>query len=341
MRARERLRAHAASHALTDPLRALATQGDVDSSYGSGPSFQHSRGEAPSFRRGIYLPFLLGEAKKRNAAIGTYSLAWGLPGWVGNGSGFLTQESLDYHMAYLEGVRATYGLSFDLTGVHNERAFSRAWVIALRAALDAAGFAATRISVNDAANSGCADCGAFNDSSITTAAARDPAFASAFDVIGLHSAGLLPALEGFDWQKAGKDYIQSEANDVDGPLIETADGSFPQWAGNAGSPDGPGIEWPQHFITNYLDNRVSGMIICPLSHAWTWVYGRHNHGTALFIRPWDGHFVLGAAFWTQAHITQAVPRGWFFLDGSASGAAEAAVFAPSSRRRSTPSALLP
>ena len=67
-------------------------EGDMDSSYGSGPSFQHSRGEATSFRRGIYLPFLLGEAKKRNPDIGTYSLAWGTPGWVGGGN-FLSQVS--------------------------------------------------------------------------------------------------------------------------------------------------------------------------------------------------------------------------------------------------------
>jgi hypothetical protein len=293
-------------------------EGDMDSSYGSGPSFQHSRGEATSFRRGIYLPWLLGEAKRRNPAIGTYSLSWGRPGWVGNGSGFLTQEGLDYHMRYLEGVRDTYGYSFDLTGIHNERPFSRSYTIALRAALDAAGFNSTLISVNDDGNSGCTDCQGFKDDAITTALANDPAFARALGYIGLHSAGPLPR-GGYDWEAAGKSYIQSEANDVDGPLIETADGSFPQWAGNAGSPDGPGIEWPLHFISNYLNSRITGMIICPLSHAWTWGYGRHNHGTALFIRPWDGHFVLGAAFWSQAHITQATRPGWHFLDGSASG----------------------
>ena len=297
-------------------------EGDVDSSYGSGPSFQHARGAATSFRRGIYLPWLLGEARARNPAIGTYSLSWGRPGWVGNGS-FLTQEGIDYQLAYLEGVRAEYGLSFDLTGIHNERPFSRAYTIALRKALDAAGFNETLISVNDAGNSGCADCQGFKDDSITTAMASDPDFARALGYIGLHSASLLPRAD-FDWEAAGKEYIQSEANDVDGPLIETLDGTFPQWAGNAGSPDGPGIEWPAHFIQNYLDSRITGMVICPLSHAWTWGYGRHNHGTALFIRPWDGHFVLGAAFWTQAHITQAVRPGWHFLDGSASGTSGAA-----------------
>lgn len=294
-------------------------EGDMDSSYGSGPSFRHSRGETPSFNRGIYLPWLLGEAKKRQPSIGTYSLAWGLPGWVGNSS-YLSEESLQYHIDYLVGVRETYGYIFDITGIHNERPFSRQWTIALRAALDANNFNSTKISVNDDGNSGCQDCGSFPDTSITTAALNDPEFRKALGVIGLHTSSPLPKT--YNWESDGKIFIQSEANDVDGPLIETADGSFPQWAPNAASPLGPGLEWPLHFLQNYAQGRNTGMIICPLSHAWTWAYGRHNHGTALFVRPWDGHFVLGAAFWTQAHITQATASGWFFLDGSATGSSE-------------------
>jgi hypothetical protein len=303
----------------------IEMEGDMDSSYGSGPSFKHSRDEAPAFNRGIYLPWLLGEAKKRSPGIPTYSLAWGMPGWVGNGT-YLSDESVAYHLAYYEGVRATYGHTFDLAGIHNERVWSRSWVKALRAALDGAGLNSTVLSVGDGDNNhSCADCQGFPDDSITTAAARDPAFAAAFGYIGLHSADLLPTGV-WDWQQAGKEYIQSEANDVDGPLIETFDGSFPQWAGNDGSPQGPGLEWPQHFLLNYLDSRITGTIICPLSHAWTWNYGRHNHGTALFIRPWDGHYVLGAAFWTQAHFTQATRPGWRWLDGSAIGVAGGATY---------------
>jgi hypothetical protein len=48
-------------------------------------------------------------------------------------------------------------------------------------------------------------------------------------------------------------------------------------------------------------------------------------GTAQFIRPWDGSYLLGSAFWTQAHFTQATRAGWFFLDGSASGSWDGAV----------------
>ena len=99
-------------------------------------------------------------------------------------------------------------------------------------------------------------------------------------------------------QAAGKSYINSESNEIDGAFF-TPDGSIPQWAPNGGSSLGPALSWPRQFLLNYINNRITGTIICPLSHAWTWAYGRHNHGTALFIEPWSGYYVLGGAFWTQ------------------------------------------
>lgn len=304
-------------------------EGDMDSSYGSGSSFWHAPTEPPDFTRGIYLPWLLGEAKARVPDLGTYALAWGFPGWAANssssggGDGALSPGSLAYRMSYFEGVRATYNLSFDVVGVHNERGWSRGFVKELRAALDSSGFGATRISVGDGGNSDCEDCSAAGqDTSITTAAATDPEFAAALGLIGLHSGGddgMAALPPSYDWEGAGKDYIQSESNTVDGTFA-TLNGAFPQWDPNAASTYGPGLSWPRQFLLSYLHGRATGTIICPLSHAWTWGYGRHNHGTALFMRPWDGSYVLGAAFWTQAHFTQATRRGWRFLDGSATGA---------------------
>ena len=129
---------------------------------------------------------------------------------------------------------------------------------------------------------------------------NNPAFAAAVDYIGLHSTPRLPS--SYDWEGAGKEYINSESNEIDGPFF-TAGGAIPQWAPNAGSALGPGLSWPRQFLYNYITTRVTGTVICPLSHAWTWAYGRHNHGTALFIEPWSGHYVLGAAFWTQVGQT--------------------------------------
>ena len=299
-------------------------EGDMDSSYGSGSSYWHDRSEAPDFTRGIYLPWLLKEARARNPSIGTYALAWGMPGFITpdtpSGDAFLGADALNYRMRYFEGVRTAYNLSFDLVGVHNERSWSREFVKELRAALDSAGFNSTRISVGDGGNNECEDCPG-SDNTITTALATDSLFANALGVIGLHSAGengLAPLPNSYDWERNGKTYIQSESNTVDGTYV-TLNGSFPQWDSNAGSTYGPGLSWPRQFILSYVHGRGTGTIICPLSHAWTWLYGRHNHGTAEFIRPWDGSYILGSAFWGQAHFTQATRAGWYFLDGSASG----------------------
>ena len=299
-------------------------EGDMDSSYGSGSSFMHTRNEVPDFSRGIYLPWLLKEAFARNPKIGTYALAWGMPFWIQSdtpsGDVFLGADALAYRMQYFEGVRAAYNISFDLVGVHNERSWSRTFVKELRAALDSNGFNSTRISVGDDGNDGCEDCSG-SDKTITTALATDSDFAHSLGVIGVHKAGdegLPPLPNSYDWEINGKTYIQSESNTIDGTYV-TLDGAFPQWDPNPGSNFGPGLSWPRQFILSYVNGRGTGTIICPLSHAWTWLYGRHNHGTAQFIRPWDGSYILGAAFWGQAHFTQATRAGWYFLDGSASG----------------------
>ena len=54
-------------------------EGDSDSSYGSGPSYQHTADpESISFNRGIYLPWLIKEAKKRQPEIELYALRFGV-----------------------------------------------------------------------------------------------------------------------------------------------------------------------------------------------------------------------------------------------------------------------
>lgn len=91
-------------------------EGDMDSSYGSGPSFQPTRDASSiSFNRGIYLPWLVQEAKKRNPSIPLYSLSWGMPAWVGNGS-FLSPEGIDYHVRWHQGAQKEWGVEYDVTG---------------------------------------------------------------------------------------------------------------------------------------------------------------------------------------------------------------------------------
>lgn len=65
--------------------------------------------------RGIYLPWLVKEAKKRNPNLTLYSLSWGVPAWVGNGS-YLSDEGVAYHVNYHKGARDAHNITFDYTG---------------------------------------------------------------------------------------------------------------------------------------------------------------------------------------------------------------------------------
>ena len=40
---------------------------------------------------------VLREARKRNGAIKTYGLSWGVPGWIGGGN-YYSDDNLEYHL---------------------------------------------------------------------------------------------------------------------------------------------------------------------------------------------------------------------------------------------------
>lgn len=287
-------------------------EGDVDSSYGSGPSFAHTNVTADrSFDRGVYLPWIVQEAKKRNPSVRLYALNWGLPAWVQGGP--LSATSVTYHLDYLIGARDRWNVTYDVIGVWNERSWSLAYVKALRAALDAAGFNRTAISVNDGTdNTECTDCpSSWPDKAVSTAIARDPAFAAAMGVVGMHHGNTEGVFALPNWETAGKKYWNSENNDLDGPM--------PQWDPVSGNIYGSGLSWPRVVIVNYLRARATATVLCPATHSFTWNYGRENHGHTQIVEPWSGYYELGAGFWGQAHVTQFVQPGWRFLDGTGTG----------------------
>ena len=100
----------------------IEIEGDADSSYGSGPSFQHTADPSSvSFSRGVYLPWLIKEAKRRQPELKLYALSWGLPGWVGrtNGAtdGVLSTQGVQYHVDYLRGAKSSHDIEFDYVGI--------------------------------------------------------------------------------------------------------------------------------------------------------------------------------------------------------------------------------
>jgi hypothetical protein len=157
--------------------------GDVQSTDGSEPSHMHTRDDTgPTNCDRGYEVWLIREAKARNPSILTYGLSWGVPRWVGdgtgNGTGFHSPDNWIYQTAWVECVKRTTGYSIDVVGDWNEKPMGDpSYVTGLRATLDAAGFGSTMISVAD------------NDYSLTNLVAQavaDPAFNASFVSVGRH-----------------------------------------------------------------------------------------------------------------------------------------------------------
>ena len=55
------------------------------------------------------------EARRRNPKILTYALSWGVPGWVGNGTYYSSQD-IDYHIDFMNCARDVYGVTMDYMG---------------------------------------------------------------------------------------------------------------------------------------------------------------------------------------------------------------------------------
>ena len=99
-----------------------------------------------------YEGWLAQEARRRNPSIKIWSLAWGVPGWIGNISGaaptYYCEDNIHYQVAWLQCLRNRWGVESDLIGLWNERPQGSAdYVVQLRAALDDAGFAGVGITM--------------------------------------------------------------------------------------------------------------------------------------------------------------------------------------------------
>jgi len=88
--------------------------GDCQSTDGTEPSHMHSRDDL-SCDRG-YEFWLLREAHRRNPAIKTYGLSWGVPHWVGNGS-FFSADNWHYQTQFALCVRTSLGFELDYIGI--------------------------------------------------------------------------------------------------------------------------------------------------------------------------------------------------------------------------------
>jgi O-glycosyl hydrolase len=114
--------------------------GDTNSTSGAEPSIEHTRGVVNC---NVGYEFWLAEqAKARNPNIKLYSLAWGAPGWIGNGN-FWSTDMVNYLLSYL-GCAKQHGLTIDYLGGWNEREYNIGWYEQLRSALNSNGYSPRR-----------------------------------------------------------------------------------------------------------------------------------------------------------------------------------------------------
>jgi len=255
--------------------------GGVNSTDGTEPTHMRSR-EDQNYQRGFHW-WLMKEARKRNPEIILDSLAWGAPGWIGNGS-YFTDDMADYLANFLAGAKREHGLEIQYTGVINERNYNTDWIKRFRKTLDARGLGSVKIVGGDqVSNWGLAD-----------QMQADPELAAAVSVIGGHYSGFRST---------------ASAVQVGKPLWASEDGP---WAG----------DWAaariiaQLLNRNYVIGQMSATLIWSLVSSYYEVLPLPDSGPMRAREPWSGHFEVQPALWALAHTGQFAKPGWRYLGGA-------------------------
>src|SRR6266496_546540 len=265
----------------------LEIGGDTNSTSGAEPSHQHARGDINCDRG--YEWWLGEQAKARNPNIKLYGLAWGGPGWIGNGNWWST-DSINYVLSWL-GCAAQHGLTIDYLGGRNEKGHDVSWYENYRAQLNSHGYNNIKIVAGDELPGwGIAD-----------DAVRDPAFANAVQILGGH----YPC----GYRSAQTSCTVSSNATASGKTL---------WASENGSDDyndgAPAVA--RGINRGYLDGRMTAYLNWPIIAAVTPNIPYPTMGVALAPEPWSGFYSIGKNAWALAHTSQFTAPGWKYLDNS-------------------------
>lgn len=260
--------------------------GDGQSSEGTEPSHAHFEGDA-NFSRG-YEWRLMVEARRRNPSILISALAWTWPAWVGAGSRSPWTDpprAAAYVVAWLAAARDVYNVTADFVDADwNERGWSPAFVLALRAALDAAGFARVGIVCGDDAHKfACA-----------AAAAANATLRGALVALGVHGP--------------------------DAPDAVAVGTGVPLWGSEVHVTDPGGSDMATVFANLYATFNVTGYLLWNAVSSYNPSLFSPDWGIFRAWWPWTGHYDLDGKLWVFAHWTQATAPGWRFIAQAAGGA---------------------
>ncbi|MCZ4101257.1 galactosylceramidase [Streptomyces sp. So13.3] len=262
--------------------------GDANSTDGSEPSIEHSRGTVNC--NAGYEFWLAEQAKARNPDIGLYGLAWAAPGWI-NG-GFWSTDTVNYLISWLDCAKQ-HNLTIKYLGGWNERGHDANWFVQLRSALNSHGYSGVQL-VADDSGWGVAD-----------DMANNSAFNNAVSIIGAHYS-----CEGGDGGNAHTCSSTTAAKNNGKPLWDSENGSQDM---NTGAP-----ALIRSITRGYIDAKMTSYFNWPLIAAIYPNLPYNTVGLATAGSPWSGNYTIGASTWATAQVTQFTKPGWKFID-SASG----------------------
>jgi len=265
--------------------------GGVNSTDGTEPTFEMARGNL-NFTRG-YEWWLMQQANARNPNIILDCLAWGAPGWIGNGN-YYSQDMCNYIVNFIQGAQTTCGLTFNFTGTHNEAAVNTtetAWIKQLRSTLNADGLQGVQLVAADEWG------GTWNIvTNPTCGLLVDPALSNAIARVGAHYPGTTsPAAA----QTCGK------------PLWSSEDGI-------GGSTWAAAMNLAEIFNRDYITGKMTTTEIWSPITSYYDILAAPDSGLMRANTPWSGNYQVAPAIWATAHTTQFAFPGWTYLEGGAS-----------------------
>jgi galactosylceramidase len=263
--------------------------GDCNSTQGSEPSHMHTAIDE-NYQRG-YEWWLIREAKKRNPDITLDGVAWGAPGWVGNGN-FWSQDMQDYYVKWINGLKTHYGHDLDAIGCRNESGSNYDWAIQFRQTLDNNGLSHVKLHAFDNWQDDKYD---FVNQFETNTALRD-----AIDIISAHTTWVS------EWSER-KMSVPDMAKNTGKPIWDTEEHAYFS-----------GFDCETAIVnacnSNYIDNRVTKVIFWHLISAYYPLEPYYNVTMGTASEPWSGHYDINPALWGYAHYGQFVKTGWRYVD---------------------------
>ena len=277
--------------------------GDVNSTAGTEPSYQHERNEI--FSNEGYEWWLMQSAKKCNPHISLDALEWGVPYWVGNGN-FYSADNAKYIANFIKIARDIHGLDINYVGIWNETFYNTAWIKKLKQQLALLSLNSKIVAADEVRAWTIAD-----------RMKEDPQLNDAIDILGVHyprgqGDGLTDTNMKVDPGASKNLFVTRAALTIGKPLWASEDGPWRgDWVGAKGL--------IKSYIRNYIDVKITKTIIWSLITSYYDNVAISGSGLMKANQPWNGHYEVQPAIWATAHFNQFVQLGWIYVDGQGNG----------------------